>query len=316
MNRSRAATTFSRSLRRAGLLALLWAGALHAQTSLYVTVGPYFYRFNAVTGAPIAAPLGNTNSFTWQSALDGQGRLYVALSGQQNVGVYDASTGATINRAFLDTGINSPSALGLWNGTLYVASQSQQRISTYDAGTGALLNANFIANLYVPEYLAFDASGRLFVSNGDGTVGLFDAASGAVINRNFITGLSSPMGLALDGAGRLFVASVQGNKVSVFDATSGALLNSSLIAGLGSPRALALDASGALYVGSYNAGGGYYEVGRYDSATGAALNAHLLLNGGSISSLNLQAVPEPATWACLALGLAWLGCRFRARRVS
>lgn len=294
--------------------ALAAVSRLAAQTALYVTVGPYFYSFDSVTGAAIAAPLGNTNSFTWQSALDAQGRLYVALYGQQNVGVYDASTGATINQAFLSSGVSSPSALGVWHGTLYVASQSLQRISTYDASTGALLNANFVTNLYVPEYLAFDASGRLFVSNNDGTVGVFDAASGAVINRNFITGFTTPMGLALDGAGHLFVSSVQGNKVSVFDATSGALLNSSLIAGLSNPRALAVDPSGALYVSSWNLSGGYYEVGRYDSTTGAALNAHLLLNGGNITSLNFQAVPEPAAGWCLALGLVWLGCRFRRRR--
>jgi len=305
----------SRSLRFAALF-LAFVGALAAQTALYVTVGPYFYSFNALTGAAIAAPLGSTNSFTWESALDGKGQLYVALYGQGQVGVYNAATGATINQAFLQTGVNTPTGLALWGNNLYVASQPLQRISLYDATTGALTNANFLTGFASPEYLLSDGNGRLYVSDYAGTVSVFDAATGAAINRNLITGIAGvPMGMAVNTANnRLYVASVQGNSVAVYDATTGALLDPGLISGLSGPRALAIDPTGALYVGSYNVNGGYYQVGKFDGLTGAVINPSLVINGGSITSLNILAVPEPATWVCLALGVVWLGCRGWWRR--
>ncbi|MBX3736631.1 MAG: PQQ-binding-like beta-propeller repeat protein [Candidatus Didemnitutus sp.] len=307
----------SRFIRRAMLFCLL-AGGLAAQTTLYVTVGPYFYSFNALTGAPIAAPLGNTNSYTWESALDGKGQLYVALYGQAQVGVYNATTGATINQTFLQAGANTPTGLALWGNNLYVASQSQQRVSLYDATTGALTSANFLTGFASPEYLLSDGAGRLYVSDYSGTVSVFDATTGAAINRNLVTGIAGvPMGMAVNTASnRLYVASVQGNSVAVYDATTGAVISSNLISGLSSPRALALDPTGALYVSSYNSVGGYYQVGSFDSLTGAAINPALLINGGSITSLNVLAVPEPATWVCLVLGVVWLGCRGWWRRAT
>lgn len=304
---------------RGALLFLMFAGVLAAQTTLYVTVGPYFYSFNALTGAAIAAPLGNTNSYTWQSALDGKGQLYVALYGQGQVGLYNAATGATLDQTFLQTGVNTPTGLALWGNNLYVASQPLQRISLYDATTGALANANFLTGFASPEYLLSDGNGRLYVSDYAGTVGVFDAATGAAINRNLVTGIAGvPMGMAVNTANnRLYVASVQGNSVAVFDATTGAMINSNLIGGLTSPRALALDPAGALYVSSYNSAGGYYQVGKFDGLTGAAINPTLLINGGSITSLIILAVPEPTTWVCLAIGVVWLGCcGWRRRRAT
>ena len=308
------------SLRLFAFFVLMF-GSLGAQTTLYVTVGPNFYSYNALTGAPIAAPLGNTNSYTYQSAIDAaSNRLYVALWGQQNIGVYDLSSGATVNQALVTNGYNSPSALALWNGNLYVASQNLQRISLVDPASGAVTASSWITGLSSPNYMVIDSSGRLFVSEYSGTVSLWNAASGSAINRNFISGLSAvPSGLALDNAGHLFVAFSGTNQVSVYDSASGALLNSNLITGLSgfsSPRALAVDAAGTLYASFYNSNMGYYQVGSFDSSTGAAINSALHINGGSITSLNLVAVPEPATWVCLALGAAMLGfARWRRCRV-
>lgn len=297
--------------------ALTAAGALSAQTTLYVTVGPYFYSYNAQTGAPIATPLGNAGTYTGQAALDGNGKLYIALWGQNNVGVYDATTGTALDQTLISAGYYSPTALALWGGSLYVASQPNGVVSRVDPATGAVLATNFISGLSLPSYMVIDSSGRLFVSEHSGSVSLWNASTGVAINRNFISGLGDiPTGLALDDAGRLFVAIPAQNKVAVFDATTGAVINPNLIANIMSPQALATDTGGALYVGSYNGTGGYYEVGRYDATTGAALNAHLLNNGGYITSLNVFAVPEPATGVCLALGLVWLGCRFGWRRFT
>lgn len=306
-------------LFRLAVLFFAFTAALAAQTTLYVTVGPYFFSYNALTGAPLAAPLGNTNSYTYQSAIDASaGKLYVALWGQQNIGVYDLATGATINQALVSNGYNSPTGLALWNGSLYVASGNVQLISRVDQSTGAITATNFITGLSSPNYMVIDSSGRLFVSEYSGTVSVWNANTGASISRNFIGGLGYvPSGLALDNAGRLYVALGGANKVAVYDSGTGALLNSNLIAGVSGfsgHRALALDPAGNLYVGFYNSNAGYYQVGSFNSQTGAAINPALLINGGSITSLNIQAVPEPATWVCLIAGVAWFGCRGWWRR--
>lgn len=308
-----------RLIFRLGLLLVVLVGALGAQTTLYVTVSPYFHAYNATTGAAIAAPLGNTTSFNWESALDGNGRFFVALYGQNNVGVYDAKTGATLSSAFLPAGVSSPTALGVWGNNLYVASENLQKVSLFDATSGTLLSSNFITGFAGPRYLAIDPAGRLFVSDYGRTVGLFDAATGAVINRNFLSGLSSvPSALALNAAAnRLYVSFPQTNSVSVFDATSGALLTANLITGVSgfsSPLALAVDPTGTLYASFYNSNAGYYQVGSFNGTTGAAINSSLLINGGVITSLSIQAVPEPATWVSVTLGLAVLGLRFGRRR--
>jgi hypothetical protein len=88
---------------------------------------------------------------------DTANHLYVAMPGLNTVGLYDATTGAAINAAFI-TGI--PQALGLaldGLGHLFVAGYGNGTVGEYDALTGATINANFITGLNIPYGLALTA---------------------------------------------------------------------------------------------------------------------------------------------------------------
>ena len=67
---------------------------------------------------------------------------------------------------------------------------------------------------WVPDWLALDSSGDLFVANQNGNVDEF--APGSTTPTATLTGLNDPLALAFDSSGNLFVANANGNTVSEF----------------------------------------------------------------------------------------------------
>jgi hypothetical protein len=120
--------------------------------------------------------------------------LFVANYGDDTIGEYDATTGATINANFI-TGLQNPTGLAVLGNTLFVANQTSNSgspmfipgtVGEYNSTTGAAINVNFITGLSSPGGLAVSAN-SLFVVNGDvgpnlDTVGEYNSTTGAVIN--------------------------------------------------------------------------------------------------------------------------------------
>jgi hypothetical protein len=106
------------------------------------------------------------------------------------VGKYDATTGATVNAAFL-TGLNIPYGLAVYDGHLLVGNLNDGTVSEYDANTGALSNPTFIQMGANGPYGMTIHDGDLFATNyGAGTIGEYDATTGATINATLVTGLT------------------------------------------------------------------------------------------------------------------------------
>jgi len=120
--------------------------------------------------------------------------LFVANDGNNTVGEYDATTGATINASFI-TGLNFPIGLALSGNILFVGN-SGGTVGEYNATTGAAINASFVTGVNA-NYLAL-LGNNLFESNyGPGTVGEYNATTGATISTSFITVTGDAAGLAL-----------------------------------------------------------------------------------------------------------------------
>src|SRR5438270_540903 len=99
----------------------------------------------------------------------GQPLLFVANRSNNTVGEYNATTGATINAAFVNgQGLSTPVALTMdGNNHLFVANFSSNTVGEYDATTGATINAAFISGqgLNAPIALALDGNNHLFALN-------------------------------------------------------------------------------------------------------------------------------------------------------
>ena len=124
--------------------------------------------------------------------------LLVSNYGNNTVGEYDATTGATINATFINSGqgLSNPRGVALdGSDHLFVANQNNT-VGQYNANTGATINITFINNgqgVSNPSDLALDVNNHLFVANYNNfTVGQYNASSGAIIDSSFI-GVQDPI---------------------------------------------------------------------------------------------------------------------------
>ena len=106
--------------------------------------------------------------------------------------------------------------------------------------------------------------------------------------------------LAGTARGQLFVASDSSGTIGEYT-TSGTTVNGSLISGLHDPFSLGVlgnDLFVAYYFGGDN-------IGEY-TTSGTTVNAELIVAPAGFTSLAVEQVPEPVSWAVVGLGLAVL----------
>ena len=272
--------------------------------------------FGGDGGAATSASL----SFPYGVALDGSGNLYIADRDNHRVRRVDAATGnistvAGTGTTFSGDGgaatsasLSSPSGVALdGSGNLYIVDGSNNRIRRVDAATGNISTvagtgeggfggdggAAASAKLRLPEGVALDGSGNLYIADrSNNRVRRVDASTG---NISTVAGtgeggfggdggaaasakLRLPEGVALDGSGNLYIADRSNNRVRRVDASTG---NISTVAGTGTagfggdggaaasatlnfPRGVALDGSGNLYIADRD----NHRVRRVDASTG------------------------------------------------
>jgi hypothetical protein len=136
-------------------------------------------------------------------------------------------------------------SLAYYGGYLYVGSQDYT-ITRYDAnGNGSLF---YSADNFLPQGMAFDGAGNLFVSSyAEHRILRFDQQGNMSV---FATsGVYSPTALAFDAGGTLYQANYYSGTIQRFDASgSGSLFASPGTTG-NYPNSLAVDSYGNLFVG-------------------------------------------------------------------
>jgi len=204
---------------------------------------------------------------------------------------------------------------------LYVANYSDNTIEKFTAGGVASVFAS--TGLSAPFGLAFDNAGNLYASNAsynNNTIEKF--TPGGVASVFASTGLNGPFGLAFDSVGNLYAANLVDNTIEKF--TPGGVASVFASTGLRSPSfSLAFDSVGNLYAANYadNTIEEFTPGGVASVFANTGLNYPTALafttDSGTPLAMPNQVVPEPGTWALLALSApALLGAMRRRQRAA
>jgi sugar lactone lactonase YvrE len=166
--------------------------------------------------------------------------------------------------------------------------------------------SSFASALNFPRGVACDNNGNVYVASvNNSQIFKFGPSGQKSVFADFSSGVASPGGLAFDPNGNLYVADFNGPILKFNSAGQGSVFASS---GLNVPLGLGVDRSGSLY--AVNLGNSTVE--KFTPSGTPSLFANSGLNSGSFIAVQ---VPEPATWAMLALGICVVlgGLRLRHR---
>lgn len=178
-----------------------------------------------------------------QAAIDGQGTIYVADTGNNWI-VRTTTAGVT---TYLGTGLNKPSGVAVdVAGNVYVADTGNSRVLEIGAVTGiqSILNID-IATLMSPSSLTVDLAGNLYIVDiGSNKVIELPITGGQQVV-SLPTGLT-PVAIAVDLAGDYFIG--DSSSLSIVEVPLNATTGTPSLTALTSPVGLAIDSSGNLYV--------------------------------------------------------------------
>jgi tripartite motif-containing protein 71 len=318
----------------AGLLLLVCSIPVSAG-SLYVSDGSLFtvQVFNSTTGALTnSITLPGSGSAPSGIAVASDGSVYVA--DQANSVVDHFTAGGTFLSTFISSGLFAPTGMAFGpDGYLYVANQgvgNNSYISRFDSSGNPVDGTPFVpasTGLFDPGAIAFGPDGNLYIADsGNGAVDKVirtTAAFSTLIPAGCpSTPFSIPEGVAFSNVS-LYVSDEGsgcgggGGPFGVYKYDTSGNLQSTFVATnvLSTPVDLAFGPNGNLFVTD-----GTPRVAEFDGTTGAYLT-DFVPNGGSggpvqdptFLAFSSSAIPEPATFGFMALGLAGLLIRRRRK---
>jgi streptogramin lyase len=143
---------------------------------------------------------------------------------------------------------------------VWAANQGSNSVTElkFSGGRATFDNSNTPgANFNLPDAIAIDAEGDVWVVNGGGSV--TELTSAGVLIGNFApfgAGFSSPAGIAIDASGNVWITNTGGNSVTELN-SSGALARNvnntnTPAANFAGPAGIAIDGPGNVWVGNFS----------------------------------------------------------------
>jgi DNA-binding beta-propeller fold protein YncE len=190
---------------------------------------------------------GSVLNFPDGLAFDSAGNLFVA-NGNQN-GTIEKFTANGTPSVFVSSGLDYAVNLAFDGaGNLYVLNQTEEAYSSsvieYDTNANSSV---FASSLYLPDAMAFNSAGNLFVTDYDY---IQEFTPNGTPSNFAYSSVDQPKGMVFDSAGNLYVANQYDNNVAKFT-TNG--FTSSFATSVSGPTGLGIDGAGNLYVANYYA---------------------------------------------------------------
>lgn len=171
----------------------------------------------------------------------------------------------------------------------YVSDNFNERVQVISPNN---LKLKFQFNVPVPEGIALDSAGNIYVASSNDSVKVYDSTG----NLKFSFGkqgsgegeFNNPMGLALDDSGNIYVADTDNNRIQVFDSTGGFLFkfgsNGSANGQMVGPQDVTVDSLGYIYVSDslngrvqiFNSSGQYQS--KFNVSNGESLPAGITID--------------------------------------
>ena len=184
------------------------------------------------------------------TALTARAQLFISSNGGGNIGEFNLSTGAAINR-YLLTGLSNPAGLAVSGNALFVTTEPSQGAGTVVQytwnGTTATNPTTILTGLNSPAGLTLSGTTLYVVDNLGGSISAYNI-SGSSPSLLYSIGTAYPMSVAVSGS-TLFVADLYASpgdtntgSIHAYNATNGASLGT-VATGLYDPTALAVSGS-------------------------------------------------------------------------
>ncbi len=277
----------------------VFAGGLSSPCNLTFDTNGDLFVANDPGGIYKIGPTGVPTLFATETdpegvAVDASGNVYVADDFMQCIYKY-TRTGV---RSVFTTNVGSNCrnvAYDPLNGNLFEADATVAPYGAIYEFTPSGTRTTFASGLYVPENMAFDSSGNLYVLSG-GSVDKFTPSGAESL---FASGLNYPRGIAVDASGNVFVDDSNG-PATIYEyapnGTRSTLASGVYWAGLAVAPAIASPSAWAAAVsGSWSKAGNW--IGPVPNAAGAVA----FVNAPTTSAATLT-LDAPLTLGTLLLG--------------
>ena len=260
-------------------------------------------------------------------AIGAGGNIYVANNGTANAATTDTVSEYSSNGVFIrsiggSAQLSAPQGIAIDSaGNVYVSNAGDGSFIDKFSSTGTLLavydSSIRTTGLSNPFGLAVDSSNNLYVANnGNGTVEKIDSVTGAVLGS--ITGLDGPSGLAIGPNGNLYVstyAQTSGiDTITEYNSSLTAIAqiaNTSTDPNLNAPIGMAFQSgTGTLFVANDTSNTIETSPGPGSSIFATGLDRPTFI------AFQTTAVPEPTSFALMAIGITGLLTYTRFRGVS